>query len=93
MLRKLMGIALVAGSVLLGGVPQGALAAQDHGTAAKRDFKGTGKETGRAGKSLGRNFKHGRIIHGGKRFGQHMGRAGKDVGKGTENGAKRVVKP
>jgi hypothetical protein len=93
MLRKLVGIAFVAGSVLLGAAPVNALAAQDHGAVAKHDFKGTGRETGRAGKSLARNFKHGRIIHGGKRFGQHMGGAGKDLGKGTANGAKRVVKP
>ncbi|HEY6328059.1 MAG TPA: hypothetical protein VI756_01890 [Blastocatellia bacterium] len=93
MLRKLVGIALVAGSVLVGAGPQTTYAAQDHGAVAKHDFKGTGRETGRAGKSLGRNVKHGRVIHGGKRFGQHMGRAGKDVGKGTANGAKKVFKP
>jgi hypothetical protein len=60
---------------------------------ASGQMKEGGKETGRAGKSLGHNVKHGRVLHGGKRFGQHIGRAGKHVGHGTETAVKRAVKP
>jgi hypothetical protein len=59
---------------------------------ASGQMKEGGKETGRAGKSLGHNLKHGRVLHGGKRFGQHMGRAGKHVGRGTKRGVKRAVR-
>ena len=60
---------------------------------AKGQMKEGGREVGRAGTSLGHNFKHGRIARGGKQFGQHMGRAGKHVGRGTKTGFKKVVTP
>ena len=60
---------------------------------ASGQMKEGGKETGRAGESLGHNVKHGQFVHGGKRFGQHMGRAGKHVGRGTKTAVKRAVKP
>ena len=60
---------------------------------ASGQMKEGGKETGRAGKSLGHNIKHGRVIHGGKRFGQHIGRAGKHIGSGTKKGVVKAVKP
>ena len=47
----------------------------------KGQVKDTGTEVGKAGKSLGHNIKHGRVIRGGKHFGKHMGRAGKHVGR------------
>ena len=54
-------------------------------------MKEAGKETGKAGKSLGSNVKHGRVVRGGKHFGVHMGHAGKNVGKGTVMGTKKVA--
>ena len=49
------------------------------------------KEAGKAGKTLGHNVKHGRIVHGGKHFGKHMGKAGKHFGKGTKKAVKKVI--
>src|SRR5215510_8409789 len=54
-------------------------------------MKEAGKETGKAGKSLGSNVKHWRVVRGGKHFGVHMGHAGKNVGKGTVVGTKNVA--
>jgi len=65
--------------------------AQQNTTTAKGEMKETGRETGRAGKSMARNVKHGRIVRGGKHFGKHMGRAGKHFGKGTKKAVKRVI--
>jgi hypothetical protein len=56
----------------------------------KGEMKESGKETAKAGKSLGHNVKRGRIVHGGKQFGKHVGRAGKHVGKGTKAAAKKT---
>jgi len=64
-------------------------------SSVKGEMKKSGKEVGKAGTSLGSNVKHGRVVRGGKHFGQHMGRAGKHFGKGTAKAAKktgRVVK-
>jgi hypothetical protein len=60
---------------------------------AAGQMKESGKETGRAGKSLGHNVKHGRILRGGKRFGKHIGYAGRHVGRGTKHAVKTAVKP
>lgn len=59
---------------------------------AKGQMKESGKEVGRAGKSLGHNVKHGRVLRGGKRFGKHIGYAGRHVGRGTKHAAKTAVK-
>lgn len=56
----------------------------------KGEMKKSGSEVGKAGKSLGSNVKHGRVVRGGKHFGQHMGRAGKHFGKGTGKAAKKT---
>ena len=56
----------------------------------KGEMKQSGKEAGKAGTSLGSNVKHGRVVRGGKHFGQHMGRAGKHFGKGTAKAAKKT---
>ena len=61
-------------------------------TAAKTHMKESGKETVAAGKSLGGNLKHGRVVRGGKQFGKHVGRAGKHFGKGTAIAAKKTGK-
>jgi hypothetical protein len=59
----------------------------------KGQMKEGGKEAGKAGKSLGHNVKHGRIVRGGKRFGKHIGYAGRHVGRGTKHAVKTAVKP
>jgi hypothetical protein len=59
---------------------------------AKGQMKESGKEAGRAGKSLGHNVKHGRVLRGGKRFGKHIGYAGRHVGRGTKHAVKTAVK-
>jgi hypothetical protein len=60
---------------------------------AKGQMKQSGKEVGKAGKSLGHNVKRGRIVRGGKRFGKHIGYAGRHVGRGTKHAVKTAVKP
>ena len=59
-------------------------------SSAKAHMKESGKETVAAGKSLGGNLKHGRVVRGGKHFGKHVGRAGKHFGKGTAIAAKKT---
>ncbi|HUK89940.1 MAG TPA: hypothetical protein VLZ81_06035 [Blastocatellia bacterium] len=65
--------------------------AQKNSNSAKGQMKESGKEVGRAGKSLGHNVRHGRLIRGGKGFGKHMGRSGRHFGKGTKRAAHHVV--
>lgn len=60
---------------------------------AKGQMKQSGKEAGKAGKSLGYNLKHGRVLRGGKRFGKHIGYAGRHVGRGTKHAVKTALKP
>ena len=64
--------------------------AQNSNTATGQ-VKQSGTEVGRAGKSMGRNVKHGHILRGGKHFGKHMGRAGKHFGRSTKKVFKKVV--
>ena len=64
--------------------------AQDNKTTSTEEIKKSGSETKQAGKSLGKNFKHGRVVRGSKSFGKHMGRAGKHVGKSTVKVFKKV---
>lgn len=56
----------------------------------KGEMKESGKEAGKAGTSLGRNVKHGRVVRGGKQFGKHVYRAGKHFGKGSAKAAKKT---
>ena len=60
---------------------------------AKGQMKEGGKEVGRAGKSLGHNFKHGRIARGGKQFGKHIGYAGRHIGRGTKHAVVKAATP
>jgi len=60
---------------------------------ATGQMKEAGKEAGKAGKSLGHNVKHGRILRGGKRFGKRIGYAGRHVGRGTKHAVKKAVTP
>ena len=55
-------------------------------------MKESGSEVGKAGKSMGRHARRGRLVRGGKHFGKHMGRAGKHFGRGTKRGTKKVFK-
>ena len=66
--------------------------AQNSNSSATGEVKQSGSEAGKAGKSMGRNVRRGRIVRGGKHFGKHMGRAGKHFGKGTKRGTKKVFK-
>jgi hypothetical protein len=65
--------------------------AQQNNNTTKGEVKQSGTEVGRAGQSMGRNVKHGRILRGGKHFGKHMGRAGKHFGRGTKKAVKHVI--
>jgi hypothetical protein len=58
----------------------------------KGEMKQSGKEMSKAGKSLGGNIKHGRVVRGGKHFGKHVYRAGKHFGKGSGKAAKKTGK-
>jgi hypothetical protein len=53
-------------------------------------MKQSGKEAKEAGKSMGQNVKHGRVVRGGKHFGKHIYRSGKHFGKGAGKGAKKT---
>ena len=59
---------------------------------ATGQMKESGKEAGRAGRSLGHNVRHGRLVRGGKRFGKHIGYAGRHVGRGTKHAVKTAVR-
>lgn len=58
---------------------------------ATGQMKASGSEVGKAGKSMGRNVRHGRIFRGGKHFGKHMGHAGQHFGRGTKRFVKRAI--
>jgi hypothetical protein len=85
----LLMTAALALSVTL--TPMGARAQNSNSNTATGQMKESGSEVGRAGRSMGRNVKHGRVLRGGKHFGKHMGRAGKHFGRSTKKVYKRVV--
>ncbi len=85
---KLLLMLAMALSLLL--TPLYGIAQQNNNT-AKGQVKQSGTEVGRAGKSMGRNVRHGRVLRGGKHFGKHMGRAGKHFGRGTKKAVKHVI--
>ncbi len=64
--------------------------AQQNKNTAGGQMKTSGSEVGKAGKSMGSNVRHGRVLRGGKHFGKHMGRAGKHFGRGTKKAVKKV---
>jgi hypothetical protein len=86
--KKFLMIAAVALSLALTPLPG---MAQQNNDTTKGQMKQSGSEVGRAGKSMGHNVKHGRIVRGGKHFGKHMGRAGKHFGRGTKKAFKHVI--
>jgi type IV secretory pathway VirB6-like protein len=65
--------------------------AQDNTNSTGGQMKSGTKEVGKAGKSMGQNVKHGRVVKGSKHFGKHIGKAGKHFGKGTKRAVKKVV--
>jgi Ni/Co efflux regulator RcnB len=65
--------------------------AQENNNTSKGQMKESGSEVKKAGQSMGRNTRHGRLAKGGKHFGKHMGRAGKHFGRGTKKAVKHVI--
>ena len=65
--------------------------AQGNSNTVGGQMKESGSEVKKAGTSMGRNVRHGRLFRGGKHFGKHMGRAGKHFGRGTKHAVKHVV--
>jgi hypothetical protein len=81
-------LALAALSLAL--TPLSGIAQQNNPTTTGQ-MKASGNEVGKAGKSMGRNVRHGRFFRGGKHFGKHIGRAGKHFGRGTKRAVKHVI--
>ena len=91
MKRKVMkSLMLTAITLCLASTPLFGIA-QDNTNTSKGQMKESGSEVKKAGTSMGRNVKHGRILRGGKHFGKHVGRAGKHFGKGTKKAVKHVI--
>lgn len=93
---KLTQVILTTAAVIIFGLaPPLAFAQQDTPgkPTATGQMKESGKEAGRAGRSLGHNFRHGRLRRGGKRFGKHIGYAGRHVGRGTKHAYRTAVRP
>ena len=103
-MRKL-GQMILSGAMLvtLSAVTPYALAQEDT-TKAKPTVGGQmkegTKEMGKAGKSLGHNVRHGRVVRGGKHFGKHVYHGSKNYAKGsvkatekTGHAVKKAVKP
>lgn len=65
--------------------------AQENTNTSGGQMKASGSEVKKAGKSMGRHVRHGRLLRGGKYFGKHMGRAGRHFGRGTKKAVKHVV--
>lgn len=65
--------------------------AQQNTNTATGQMKESGSEVKKAGQSMGRYTRRGRIVKGGKHFGKHMGRAGKHFGRGTKKAVKRAI--
>lgn len=87
-LRVFMVVAMCLAAALA--VPS-ANAQNSNSNSATGQMKQSGSEVGHAGRSMGHNVKHGRVLRGGKHFGKHMGRAGKHFGRGTKKVFKRAV--
>jgi hypothetical protein len=64
---------------------------QENNNTPGGQMKESGSEVKKAGKSMGQNVKHGRVVRGGKHFGKHMGRAGRHFGRGTKKGVKHAI--
>jgi hypothetical protein len=91
MKRKARHSLIIAAMVLSLSLPLGGFAQQNNNTASGQ-MKESGSEVGKAGKSMARHAKHGRLVKGGKHFGKHMGRAGRHFGRGTKKAVKKAIK-
>lgn len=93
MKHRIATITLTVSALVFGCAPSLAFTQQtntNRNTSIKGEMKQSGREVKEAGKGLGSNVKHGRVVRGGKHFGKHMYRAGKHFGKGTGKAAKKT---
>jgi hypothetical protein len=90
MKRRVMKFSMVAVLAVSFALTAAAVLGQNSNTTGG-EMKQTGSETKKAGKSMARHVKHGRVVKGGKHFGKHIGKAGKHFGKGTKRAVKKVV--
>ncbi|MGI9065806.1 MAG: hypothetical protein ACR2HX_05300 [Pyrinomonadaceae bacterium] len=81
---------LIMAALSLALMPLYGIAQQNNNTSTGQ-MKESGSEVGKAGKSMGRHVRRGRIVRGSKHFGKHMGRAGKHFGRGTKKAVKHVI--
>jgi hypothetical protein len=91
MKRKVMRLLTVASLGLTLLFTLAPVNAQENANTSKGEIKESGREVKRAGTSMGRNMKHGRVVRAGKRFGKHVGRAGKHFGRGTKKAIKHAT--
>ncbi len=89
-MRKAMKSLLMTSMALILALPMYGFAQQNNNTATGQ-MKESGSEVGKAGKSMGRHARRGRLVRGGKHFGKHMGRAGRHFGRGTKKAVKHVI--
>ena len=87
---------LVMSSMMFGMTPALPFSGQSNANkGAKGEMQQGGKEAKNAGKSLGKNVKHGDVVKGGTEFGKHTGNSAKHVAKGaakgTTTGAKKTA--
>ena len=91
MKRRVMKFSMIAVMAVFFAFTSSGVIAQENTNNATGQMKETGKETKKAGKSMAKNVKKGRVATGGKHFGKHMGKAGKHFGRGTKKAIKKVV--
>jgi len=91
MKRKMMKCLMMATMAISLALTPLAGIAQQNNNSSKGQMKESGSEVNKAGKSMARNVKRGRVVRGGKHFGKHMGRAGKHFGRGTKTAVKKAV--
>lgn len=89
-LKAMKFLMMAALTLSLGLIPLHGTAQENNNTSGGQ-MKESGSEVKKAGKSMGHNVKHGRIVRGGKHFGKHIGRAGKHFGRGTKKAVKHVI--
>jgi hypothetical protein len=90
MKRKAMKALMIAAIALTLSIPLNGFAQQNNNTATGQ-MKESGSEVSKAGKSMARHARRGRVVKGGKHFGKHMGRAGRHFGRGAKKVVKRAV--
>ena len=94
MMRKLSQVILSGAMMASLAIATPYALAQDDKTKAKPtvggEMKEGTKEMGKAGKSLGHNVKHGRVVRGGKHFGKHVYHGSKNYAKGSVKATKKT---